>query len=770
MISYRLLSGLLTTATVLSVSCSSKKKSSAPAATGVTLVTEASEETRFAAPVSNGALAITSIDVLGASTSSSTGLRLAGDDSDYAKDPQRIRVSDEAMEGLTQAGAILCFFNQASFVDMVNQGAYLAQADMNTCFNEGGGSSEQGQSSGSTKELVTLTVESSRVDDYSPLVVKAWFSMVDGGSKQKQDMFVKMVITEGQSAANPVGIFRLSWEGGAPGEAMTQHGYIDVKRAADSGKISLNMIDLGGGGDESYNMRVAAELVFDAAADEITSGALITEVPIWEGPEPTIASMSASFDQNYFLRGRDGETQCLAKNDFSYNIWRYGLYDKESGERVTRDSGFPIVFDQDGEKVYGWAGYWGLHLPENVDVVDDMTVSKINHETGEKTDYSVQVGPGKLIKRTKQSMDLAELNGVELEGNNNNGQVVVSYDGSSFKIVGTRGYDGQVQYADGGEFALQSDRGDHASNMLYSRALGGQVIIYSDDNGEPEDTVYYFQEENVTASAGDLTLYCYQQCLRGNISQAQASANPWSQNEESAVFSIDYQNIDWSNPAAAASSMKKTYEFDPDTLTLYLVSGSDRLPVRLADGVDADQIDTWGFQSGAMVTSQLNNPWAAFDQDVYYTWETGPKTWNKFIAIRDADGAAVTFEAPLFLNYVHTEANDRSGGDDFAKYYDKKYLFDYSGFGELHGIPSGMDENGRWANFFNLKDGAEVDGYLVKALDIDMRMKETDEANCSALAVDSSLSLPALDSYSDLSLGDAPTVDGAPAVIEGVIQ
>lgn len=769
MISHRLLTALLASATLLSVSCS-KKKSKSSAAAGVTTVTDASESTRFASPVANGALAITTIDILGAASESGATLHLADSDTDFSNDQQRVHVSDAAMEGLTQAGAILCFFNQASFIEMVNAGPYLAQADMKTCFGEEGGGS-QGQSSGSTKELTTLTVQSTRESEYTPLIVKAWFSMVDGGSKQKQDMFVKLIITEGQSTKNPLGIFKLAWEGGVSGEEKSQHGYIDVKRSASDGKISMSMLDLSNHDSESYNMRVAAELEFDAAANTIKAGSLITEVPMWENNTQTIASISAAFDDSNFIRVRDGESQCLAKNEFSANIMRYGLYNKADGSRVERASGFPIQLEQDGEQVYGWAGYWGLWLPDNVDVVDGLAVSKIDHETGAKTDYTVQVGPGKLIKRTRQSITLAEMNGVELDGQGNSGQVVVAYNGSAFKVVGTRDYDGTVTYADGGDYALASGRGDHASNMLYSRALGGNVIVYSNNSGSPESTVYYYKEENVTASTDSkVTFYCYQQCLRGNITLAQANANMWDPSATSAVFSVDFQSIDWSTPGAAATSMQKVYEYDPDTLTLNLVDGSNRIPVRIADGVDLSQINTWGFQTGALTTSQLTNPWAAFDQDVYYTWETGPQTWNKYIAIRDAAGAAVTFEAPLFLNYTHSEANDATGGADYTKYYDKKYLLDYSGFGELHGIPSGMDGSGRWTNLFSMKDGTEIGDYKVKGLDKELRMKVKDLAACDGLAVNSSLALPAADSYSDLNLGDKPEVTAAPAVIEGVVQ
>jgi len=43
--------------------------------------------------------------------------------------------------------------------------------------------------------------------------------------------------------------------------------------------------------------------------------------------------------------------------------------------------------------------------------------------------------------------------------------------------------------------------------------------------------------------------------------------------------------------------------------------------------------------------------WKVNDVDVYYQWETGPNSYNQFAAVKDANGAFVTFEAPLQLNF-----------------------------------------------------------------------------------------------------------------------
>jgi len=99
-------------------------------------------------------------------------------------------------------------------------------------------------------------------------------------------------------------------------------------------------------------------------------------------------------------------------------------------------------------------------------------------------------------------------------------------------------------------------------------------------------------------------------------------------------------------------------------------------------------------------------------------------------------------------------------------------LLQYAGFGQLQGIPSASDANNHYAPLFALKDGIAVGDYKVKALDMEVRMKEKDATACSALSISSLPALPSVDSFKSPDLGDAPSgLEGeAPAVIEGIVQ
>jgi len=168
---------------------------------------------------------------------------------------------------------------------------------------------------------------------------------------------------------------------------------------------------------------------------------------------------------------------------------------------------------------------------------------------------------------------------------------------------------------------------------------------------------------------------------------------------------------------------------------------------------------------------------------VFYTWETGPNQWNQFTALKDADGNVLEFQPPLQVQYEHKVYGHKYDGVTFN--------LEYSGFGNLHGIPGAcidMDTGApttcgpdtRWVPEFTIPDGSEADEgtnhYLIKALRKEQRMSkidlDIDPDACSTLTL-TSYNLPTIDGvggWEDPNIGDEPVVTNAPAVIGGVIQ
>jgi hypothetical protein len=234
---------------------------------------------------------------------------------------------------------------------------------------------------------------------------------------------------------------------------------------------------------------------------------------------------------------------------------------------------------------------------------------------------------------------------------------------------------------------------------------------------------------------------------------------------------------------------------------LMMTNGTSTVPVVMSV---ATTTNPWGVMSGALFApttaninaldcnwDQDNNPatntqvcgWKAWSAlDVFYTWETGPGSWNQFSALKDGTGTMLKFEPPLSVKYVHNK----------APYVGATFLLEYSGFGNLNGIPGkcvNMDTGAevqcapdpaiRYVPAF-LIPPTQADGsltkvtvdtteYLVKPLELEQRMMR-DDAGCSALSV-TPYTLPDLDTeWTDPAIGTEPVVTTAPAVIGGVVQ
>lgn len=105
---------------------------------------------------------------------------------------------------------------------MINKGNYKAQIDVGQCSNTkdsaaSSGASSQNQSSGSNAtEYEFWTVNSSRADNSSPHIVKAWVHQKASDFEPAMVIDVKVSITEAASTSNPYGTFVMNFKSHPP--------------------------------------------------------------------------------------------------------------------------------------------------------------------------------------------------------------------------------------------------------------------------------------------------------------------------------------------------------------------------------------------------------------------------------------------------------------------------------------------------------------------------------------------------------------------------
>jgi hypothetical protein len=253
-----------------------------------------------------------------------------------------------------------------------------------------------------------------------------------------------------------------------------------------------------------------------------------------------------------------------------------------------------------------------------------------------------------------------------------------------------------------------------------------------------------------------------------------------------------YSHYDWEPQinVLPADSLHATYTFDSTNMVLK----SGTVGVVFGPGQNPAQNFQWGVMSGPLFDPQYLDllacemtpvppdpdstcGWKTWSElPEYYVWETGPNTWNQFTALKDPSTLEVLeFEPPLLVSYVGGESGTST------------YYLEYSGFGNLNGIPGKCvdpdtgDEmpcgpDSRWVPEFNIAEGSEVDDvvsgapYFVKPLEMEQRMKPTESpAPCADLNL-TTYPLPNISDFVDPNIGSEPVVEGPPAVIGGVVQ
>ncbi|WP_444998215.1 hypothetical protein [Aliikangiella sp. IMCC44359] len=709
---------------------------------------------------------------------------------DYSNDPVRKYVWDESMEPLQMVNEILCYVGQTRADQLVNQ-TYTALIDTTRCERESGDDSdEQGQSSGNGEvEYQLWTVESTRESSTSPQKVRIWVPAEsdgngeDGDMMDQQTILVDVTISSSPSDDLPFGDFNMSWKGVVEmngNEVPTMAGTIQTVENQD-GKLQFlfyNGSDIPG---FDFSFSEAANVILDDA--DGVSGIGKTAIHRTESHHEFHSEFSVAYDSARFLRGKDQNNDgtvdaqlCNDRLNMNENVWRYNLYDYANGARKEMNSGFPFTTEVGGVHYDGYMSYWGMWLPESVDksLVTSITRQDFSDDSSHET-YDVVNTPGKLIKRSKSSIPLQDLDGYHFNYWND-AEYLVEYTSDNELNDGTSVNDAgfykiaRVEFSDGQREVIPQEAMMIDSDFMhfYSEALGGSVAY--DELRDPSHIVAFREEiisgndTNLFGSTTQVTLACYNNCLKAALTSEQLSMN------QETPYYPDSQDVN--EPSVL-------YRFSLSDLTLRDPDGN--AIAMLNSEQTAEGQFSWGIHTGAMILqgTQLDNTWDTYNQDVSFVWETGPNNWNKMTFVRETDATEfLQFDRPMQFLYTHENSQDRNEADsDFAG---QSYLLEYGGPGDLWGFPE-LDSGQHHQRAFSLADATllanQSGDYVVKGIEMEMRMKELEVTACTtgdnALSLDSALSIT-LPTASDVatinfSLNDKPTVTDSPRVVGGEI-
>lgn len=724
---------------------------------------------------------------------------------DYSAAPQNYHVWNEALKPVDLVNSILCFTSQLKAEEFINKGPYLALADESACFEQEGGGSESAQSAGAgnVPTYTKIIVSSTRASANDPLIVKVWIPGMGEGDEQQTIKF-KSSITEGASAENPFGSFTFNYNFYASVESTEALGGGEIKTIEIPGKIGFTFYEK----EEEDEGRTSEKGASVVMSSDRTEGIAYTFNHQQDGTEERGDYYGLSFNASNVLTQKaetydllpfnsndssTGTEACLSRTDFDESVWQYNLFDADTGAKVAIKSGISFKYDADGDsehtaESYGQIGYWGLWAenPDALQTGDTIVAQNKNHNDTTVTTFSIVKAPGRLIKNTVEELSLDDISGVQFNYWSQDAQQsefqswIVEYLLASESGVGSDGF-----YKVGG--SSNGDNGPtitmlstpvavalNSTETLYvnSEQLGGPVKYTNGDN-----FVTFAKQEFINGSEtgegellanGMVTLYCVDRCPVGTLGASQLSN--WNTAYSDPVVSVD-------------DATSFTFSVDGvNSLTLVRESNSE--PIRYAADLTAEGLQesgspySWGLRSGSLVTADVLETLAS-PRDVYnpskvtvfYEWETGLNSFNQMVSLKDSEGKIQTFDKPLQFTYTHSDAKDRS--DDAGAFDGKLVLLNYSGNGQLGGIPGIQASDGRYTASFTIADGTLMgpdNQYVIKAQEIEGTMRPTD-GQCSNLALAAPLApVPTTATDNANDIGEMPEVTGAPKVIAGEVQ
>lgn len=508
---------------------------------------------------------------------------------------------------------------------------------------------------------------------------------------------------------------------------------------------------------------------------------------------------------------------CLSRTDFHRNVWRYNLYNAANGSRVNLNSGFPFQWDSDANgnnDSFGYVSYWGIWSEkEPTNGWDTTVITKEQFgQSGTAQTFTVVEAPGKLIKSVKSLIALTELDGetfnywdstdgkqYRVEYNVNGGTVSTAPTGSTaagFYMTHELVFNPNSPPTENALTPpVMIDTTQEQWLGMYSETLGGQVNYNSMND---PNNITFFKESNVDGndlSTASIDLDCYTRCLKPDLTATEyENGNDW--NITPGTTGSPFY-ADATNPTAGNAVPAATYRFDKSTLALTVVTPTTdagkvvKVVSSYAYAETSMNPEPWGINTNALVPigTELSNIYDTWGLATSYRWETGHKSWNKVVRVKDANGVQVAFDKPLNISYKHLTDNDAnpqkdSGGNVMpSPYNNKNVVLQYGGDGDLWGIPwidpiTGKEclnnpQDCRPA--FALKDGVLMGAnkeYAVKAIDMELSPVAAPGA-CNGLVLNQPAApLPTAKSGDPSNLTTVAPIpaDAAPAVIGGEVQ
>jgi hypothetical protein len=291
----------------------------------------------------------------GASVNMATNHLLVGaanyDDpgSDYSEQSKDVWVEDT--DALDLVNDILGVVADSAYAQFLNTGPYKAlvrKVDDEVETQTGSSST-----SATTENLMEITVDVTRASNASPMIIKVWVNEQAGGP-EGFPMRIRgyFEVFAGVSEAYPLGRMEAHFKSNLldengdeiPGEVFTLALKVD---ADQDGNVIVESVDIGQEdppGPEEEEWEIQLRLIANSSLSE--GKAYIREYEYWTDGGPAEVEDNedyVAFNADFYKEKEVGEAEAVYdKNNLFQKVFRYKLFEKEYGDLVARNSGFPI--------------------------------------------------------------------------------------------------------------------------------------------------------------------------------------------------------------------------------------------------------------------------------------------------------------------------------------------------------------------------------------------------------------------------------------------
>ncbi|MDA0345128.1 MAG: hypothetical protein O3C54_04115 [Proteobacteria bacterium] len=597
------------------------------------------------------------------------------------------------------------------------------------------------------------------------------------------------------------------------GANLTSTGYLDgASNAFGFSEITVEDYDSDGTDDtvirtaETFGDGTLGGIVvnYGGTPDGAATAFLVSAPDYSSGDGGSVTYAGALSDTEYLRQVYDSDAEsfggdtCYTNQDPFQSVYRYGVYDSDTGEELAISGSFGFTYETggvSGESGRGFLGHWGVWFDNRSDKLSSSNTSLAI--TNEDTEDALVINwsPGKMWQKDSSEVTLSD------------GEKFEFYDWSS----GTRTNvtwsetNGDFYDFDGVRFVYPLDNTPTSiaeGDWFYSERfntwvgflganVGGDFEIYVEKNTNVKSHWDGTGSQGIDVS-GEVDFICASNCPNANIPVAEYTGYVFNDDLSNAgdtyILTPFNESRSGIYPLAlykdtvAASNL---VSFDPSGDW----SSNTHAHIWTGNFIPTNDLDV-GTCSASTDPSEVNN---MYNCPNLFVWESGLREWGQGIVVTNsADGSAVTIQDPIQFTYTHAAANDRNNAnyateagapfnytwvetdwsDPSGSQTTTSSTFgvdlvdgvslnlEYEGVGQLHGFMERQTPNG-WMKLMNLADGTEItrvsdsSTYVVKALDTGLLL------NTQACSGD--LSVPA--AFQNLSIIPAPTSKSKPSQI-----